>query len=164
LFAFDEVDIVFNSILPFKDDSVDLLVSVAVLEHMHNARLAVSEMFRCIKPGGELLVYVPFMQPVHAAPNDYYRWTTSGLRELFSGFSGVKVEIGAGPMSGFLWVFQEWVSIMTSFGSLLLKDLVLVLVMLLTFPLKYLDLLLENHPAAGKIASGLFVHAKKPHP
>jgi hypothetical protein len=64
-------------------------------------------------------------------------------------------------MSGFLWVFQEWVSILISFGSSLLKDVAFILVMLVTFPLKYLDLLLERHPGADKIASGFYIHAKK---
>lgn len=162
LFAFAEVDIVFNTILPFKADSVDLFLNIAVLEHMHNPQVAVAEMLRCLKPGGELLVFVPFSQPIHAAPHDYYRWTAAGLRELFKSFSIVDVGVGGGPVSGFLWVFQEWLSILTSFGSSVLKDLIMVFVMLITFPLKYLDLLLERHPAGNKIASGFYLYARKP--
>jgi len=152
---------VFNSTLPFEADTVDLLVSIAVLEHMHNASIAVSEMFRCLKPGGELVVYVPFIQPIHAAPNDYYRWTANGLRELFKGFSVVEVGVGAGPMSGFLWIAQEWIAIVTSFGNTVLKDAMLMLIMLITFPLKYLDLVLERASTSAKIASGFYIYARK---
>jgi SAM-dependent methyltransferase len=162
LFAFNKVDIVFNTILPFKADTVDLFVNIAVLEHMQNPQVAVSEMLRCLKPGGELLVYVPFTQPIHSAPNDYYRWTAAGLGELFKGFLVVDVGVGAGPMSGFLWVFQEWLSILLSFGNSALKDLVMILTMLITFPFKYLDVLLERYPAANKIASGFYIYARKP--
>ena len=164
LFAFDEVDMVFDAVLPFKADTVDLIVSIAVLEHMHNPGVAVAEMLRCLKPGGEILVYVPFTQPIHAAPHDYQRWTAAGLRELFSDFSVVEVGVGAGPMSGFLWVFQEWISILISFGNSVVKDLSFMVAMLLTFPLKYLDHLFERYPAADKIASGFYVFAKKPTP
>ena len=65
-------------------------------------------------------------------------------------------------MSGFLWVFQEWLSILASFGSSVLKDFIMIFVMLITFPLKYLDLLLERHPAGNKIASGFYIYARKP--
>ena len=38
--------------LPFPDESMDVITSEAVYEHVHNLRLAASEMFRVLKPGG----------------------------------------------------------------------------------------------------------------
>ncbi len=162
-FAFDEVDLVFETTLPFRAETVDLLLNIAVLEHMRTPQVAVTEIFRCLKPGGEVLVFAPFLQPVHAAPDDYFRWTAAGLRELFKDFSVEEVGIGAGPTSGFLWVFQEWLAVLLSFGSLALRDLVLLLIMFLTFPFKYIDALLEMYPSGGKVASGFYIHARKPY-
>ena len=161
-FAFDEVDVVFDTKLPFRGNSVDMLLNIAVLEHMRTPQLAVSEIFRCLKPGGEVLVFVPFLQPVHSAPDDYFRWTAAGLRELFKDFSVKEVGMGAGPTSGFLWVFQEWLAVALSFGVPALRDVILMAVMFLTFPLKYLDILLELYPTGEKAASGYYIHAAKP--
>lgn len=162
LFAFDEVDVVFETTLPFRTETVDLLLNIAVLEHMRAPQVAVSEMLRCLKPGGEVLVFVPFIQPVHAAPDDYFRWTAAGLRELFGDFRVQEVGIGAGPTSGFLWIFQEWLAVLLSFGSSTARDLVLMVSMCLTFPFKYLDALIELYPTAGRLASGFYIHATKP--
>lgn len=162
IYAFDEVDVVADTTLPFKDGAVDLFLNIAVLEHMKQPEIAVSEMLRCLKTGGEVFAFAPFMQPVHAAPHDYRRWTDAGLRELFSGFDIIEIGPGTGPTSGMLWVLQEWVSVALSFGCPVLKDIVLLAAMLLTFPLKHLDLVLERLPVPNRVASGYCIHARKP--
>ena len=101
------------------------------------------------------------MPPFHAAPDDFYRWTISGARELFSQFSEVDVFVGAGPASGFLWVLQEWLSILLSFGSKTLHDILFLTLMGLTWPVKFLDLFMVKLPYAENIASGFCVVAKK---
>lgn len=161
LFAFDDVDIVFDTVLPFKDESVDCFLNLAVLEHLPRPSRAVSEMYRCLKPDGTVLAYVPFMQPFHAAPHDYSRWTKRGAAELFGAFSRVEVGVGSGPTSGLLWVLQEWTSTALSFGSSTLKDLLLIGLMITTFPIKWLDFLLGWYPSADRLASGFFIHARK---
>jgi hypothetical protein len=77
-----------------------------------------------------------------------------GLRELFKDFVIVEVGTGAGPMSGFLWVFQEWLPVLVSFGSSVPKEFALILFMLAIFPFKYLDLLFERYFDGYKISSG----------
>lgn len=160
--SFDAVDVLSDTRLPFKEDSVDLILSLAVLEHISQPSLAVSEMLRCLRPNGELFVFVPFMQPFHAAPYDYQRWTEVGLREVFRDFDILQSGIGAGPTSGFLWVLQHWIALLLSFGSSTIKDLLLIALMIVTFPLKYLDIPLEHFVRSKDIASGFYVHAKKP--
>src|SRR6185436_19409586 len=44
--------------LPFKNDSVDAVISVAVLEHVKDPFLCAREMSRVLKPGGQLLCSV----------------------------------------------------------------------------------------------------------
>lgn len=68
--------------LPFRDDSVNLILSQAVLEHVTNPQQAVDEMFRVLMPYGALYVEAAFMQPIHMAPNHYFNITPYGLRHL----------------------------------------------------------------------------------
>ncbi len=69
--------------LPFKNDEFDTVLCVAILEHLEYPRKAISEMHRVLKSGGIILISVPFMFPIHDAPNDYWRFTKYGLKKLF---------------------------------------------------------------------------------
>jgi hypothetical protein len=60
-----------------------------------------------------------------------------------------------------LWVLQEWLAMVLSFGSKRLYRLVLPLTWLLS-PLKLLDLLLVHHPMAAQVASGFVIEVRKP--
>ena len=147
--------------LPLRDESFDGMISIAVLEHTLRPQDHVREMMRVLRPGGRVLCYIPFIQGFHASPQDYQRYTVSGIRELFREFEIIQVCPGGGPTSGMLWVLQEWLSMICSFGSERFYRLLLPLTWILS-PLKYLDCLLVHHPAAHVIASGLFIEARKP--
>lgn len=68
--------------LPFDAESVDTVLALEVLEHIPDATAVVAEAVRVLKPGGTLVVSVPFAYPVHDAPYDFHRWTPMGLRTL----------------------------------------------------------------------------------
>lgn len=162
IFAFEEVDVcVVPGPLPFQDDAVDCVLSVATLEHIPDPAATVAELRRVLKPGGEALLYIPFMQPFHAAPSDFQRWTEEGCKVLCSGFSHVATGIGAGPTSGFLWTACEWLALLLSCGNATAHSLLGLFFMVATSPLKFLDCLLERHPNAGGIASAFYVLARK---
>lgn len=76
-------------------------------------------------------------------------------------FKDVNIGVGAGPTSGFLWVMQEWLSLLFSFGNSNLKDALFLFFMIVTFPLKFIDILMEKHPMAETINSGFYIHARK---
>ena len=69
--------------LPFKDGSVDAVISIAVLEHVRDPFKCASEIVRILKPGGDLVCAVPFLQPLHGYPHHYYNMSHQGLRALF---------------------------------------------------------------------------------
>lgn len=161
-YAFNEVDIVADaSSIPIEDNSADLIINIALLEHVKTPKEVINEIHRIIKYNGEIFCFVPFMQPFHAAPNDFQRWTKQGVIELFSCFDDLEVSVAQGPTSGFLWVFQEWLSILLSFGSNTLHDILFLIIMILTAPLKLLDLFMIKFHDCEKIASGFYVVAKK---
>jgi len=50
-----------------------------VLEHLPDPDACIAELHRSLKPGGTLVLQVPFMYPVHDAPLDFHRWTRDAL-------------------------------------------------------------------------------------
>lgn len=162
IFAFKAVDVCIGpGPLPFKSNSIDLLISIATLEHVSDPIAIVHEFRRVLKVDGKMLLYVPFMQPFHAAPSDFQRWTEEGCKTLCSNFTHVSSGIGAGPTSGFLWIGCEWLALILSFGNTTCHSLLSILFMVITSPLKYLDALLERNPNANHIASAFYVLAQK---
>lgn len=163
--AFERVDVCADATdLPFRSGSVDCLVNLAMLEHVADADRVAAEMERVLRPGGEFFCFVPFMQPLHAAPSDFRRWTADGARGLFGALEVRQVGVGAGPTSGWLWVTVEWLALALSFGNATLRDCLALALMLILFPVKHLDRLLEGRPGAERIASGFFVAGRKTAP
>jgi len=71
-----------NHPLPFADGQFDTIVMSDVLEHVAEPLTLCSETSRILRPGGSLLLNVPFLYWLHERPHDYYRYTEYGLRHL----------------------------------------------------------------------------------
>lgn len=71
--------------MPFEDGRFDSVLCNAVLEHVANAEEAIRELARVVKPNGHVVVAVPFLQPFHACPTDFRRYTADGLEALGRG-------------------------------------------------------------------------------
>jgi SAM-dependent methyltransferase len=146
--------------LPFKDNSFDYVFSIYVLEHIPDTKRAINEMLRVLKPGGTSYCLVPFIQGFHAAPADFTRLTISGVKEQFSDFARTEA-VGLGPTSALLWIFQEWLALVLSLGIKRVGAILHILFMVLSFPIKYLDVLLSHFSGAEKIAVATEVIAYK---
>jgi SAM-dependent methyltransferase len=142
--------------LPFKTGSVDYVLNVAVLEHVPFPGRAIDEIHRILKPGGKLYCYIPFIQGFHASPNDFQRFTSEGMKVQFRNFDIEKLQ-AVGPTSGMLWIVQEWVAMALSFGIKPLYTVLHTLMMLTTWPIKFLDVAMNHHPAAKNIATAFSV-------
>lgn len=66
--------------LPIADESVDTVLMFEVLEHLPAPGAALREIHRCLRPGGKVVLSVPFLYPIHDAPIDFQRYTEHGLR------------------------------------------------------------------------------------
>jgi len=147
--------------LPFLDNSLDAVVNIAVLEHVQEPSKVIMELYRVLKPGGRVYSAIPFMQPFHASPQDYQRYTLPGIKYLHKDFNIIEAGVAAGPFSGFLWVFQEFFASVFSFGNPLLRNILTILIMLLTWPIKYLDILFVNLKTSPNLASVFYCIAEK---
>ncbi len=81
--------------MPFPDESQDAIFCSAVLEHVKNPIKGCQEMYRVLKPGGYIYVYVPFLYYYHAEKGyygDYWRFTEDCVEWLFEGYSHVEIE------------------------------------------------------------------------
>lgn len=65
--------------LPLINSCSDHVLLLDVLEHIPDPDRCLAEINRILKPGGSLIIQVPFMYPVHDAPLDFHRWTRFGL-------------------------------------------------------------------------------------
>lgn len=146
--------------LPFRDNTFDYVFSIYVLEHVPNPELAIKEMHRVLKPGGICYSFIPFIQGFHAAPNDYVRFTSSGVVNYFYEFDIIKNK-AVGPTSGALWIVQEWLAIILSFNSRKLHLIIHTIIMFISFPIKYLDIILSKSSLAKNIASVNEIIARK---
>jgi SAM-dependent methyltransferase len=69
--------------LPFDDGLFDLVVADQVLEHVEGyPERAVAEAFRVVRPGGHVVLTTCFMNPVHEAPDDFWRFSPAALEIL----------------------------------------------------------------------------------
>lgn len=117
--------------LPFKDGVFDAVISIAVLEHVKDPFACAREIARVLKPGGELLCNVPFLQPLHGYPHHYYNMTHQGLRALFEPalvVDDVRVPQEGLPVWTLTWIIQSWASGLpeparSEFLSMRLQDL-----------------------------------------
>lgn len=89
--------------LPFQDRKFHGVLIQAVLEHVLDPARVAEEIHRVLVPGGIVYADTPFMQQVHEGAYDFTRFTLSGHRWLFRGFTHLGSGASGGPGVAFLW-------------------------------------------------------------
>jgi SAM-dependent methyltransferase len=85
---------------PVPDESIHLVLCTEVLEHVLDTKRFLSELGRCLEPGGLVLMTVPFSARWHFLPNDYWRFTPTSLNELLRSIGCVDVHVYARGNAG----------------------------------------------------------------
>jgi SAM-dependent methyltransferase len=140
--------------LPFADGTFDGVVIQAVLGHVVDPARCVAEIHRVLRPAGLVYAESAFMQQVCGGPYDFYRFTQLGHRRLFRRFEEVASGPARGPGTALGWSYRYLLMSLarTRRARSLLEDVA----RLTSFPVKYLDYLLMDHPAATDAASGFY--------
>lgn len=79
--------------LSIVSSSFDNVLLINVLEHIFHYRELLAESFRVLKLGGQIVVVVPFLFPVHPSPSDYHRFTAEALRKELGDLRFENIEI-----------------------------------------------------------------------
>lgn len=85
---------------PFREKSMDVVVSTWVIEHLAAPDRLFAEAFRVLRRGGVLVCAIPFIYRKHLSPRDYWRLTDEAITQLArsSGFGGMEISpIGGAP-------------------------------------------------------------------
>ncbi len=95
--------------VPREDGSFDAVLSTQVLEHVEDPDLYLSECFRLLRPGGQMLLSTHGVFVYHPDPDDYWRWTNAGLRRVIerSGFEIERFEGVVGLLATGLQLAQD---------------------------------------------------------
>jgi len=90
-----------GSHLPFADGQFDLTLCTQMLEYVANPRTVITEIYRCLRPGGFLLLSVPAVFP-RDSEVEYWRFLPSAVRDLLAAFYKVDIEPEGDTLMGFL--------------------------------------------------------------
>lgn len=72
----------FDSKTTQPDNYADIILSNQVLEHVDSPQGYLQEALRILKSGGSILLSTHGYWYYHPTPNDYWRWTSAGLRKI----------------------------------------------------------------------------------
>ncbi len=92
-----DVEIRPDGTLPLGDETVDLVLSTQVLEHVDDPVRYLSECTRVLRPGGSLVLTTHGIMYIHRDPQDYWRWTCDGLEKVVRE-AGLEVERSVGVL------------------------------------------------------------------
>jgi SAM-dependent methyltransferase len=162
IFNSGSTDVIASALdLPFEDGVADLIILQGVLEHVENARKAIEESYRVLKPGGVFYTEMPFLQPYHECPIDVSRSTKPGLARLCLPMAELESGIHIGPASTFAWMLREFLASLISGGRQPLYRRSFTVLGWLVFPLKYADYFLERIPALHTVSSSCYYVGQK---
>ncbi len=78
---------------PLKSSHYDCIILTQVLQHIFDVNTALKNCYDALKPGGYLLVTVPFVMKYHEEPHDCWRFTPYSLERLAkdAGFASAEI-------------------------------------------------------------------------
>lgn len=97
--------------LPAEDGTYDTVLFLNVMEHIFNYQHIANEVVRITKPGGQLIVFVPFLMWYHPDHSDFFRYTDEALEKIFrtAGIDEISIQaIGGGPFIAATHMFVSY--------------------------------------------------------
>ncbi len=146
--------------LPFKNESFDIIYSIAVLEHVKKPWIVADEIFRVLHPGGHVVLELPFLNVIHDE-HDYFRFTDKGILSLFDEkrFDAILEQVGSGGGSFLSVFFLEYFR--QFLPSKYMKALWRMTMRYIFFLLKYLDVFVKTSQTLRVTANSFSFIGKK---
>jgi SAM-dependent methyltransferase len=149
-------------VLPFSESSFDGVITTQVLEHVLDADALILEMFRVIKPGGELVLSLPFVWQEHEEPYDFLRFSTFGISNSLNkfGFEVISMSKDTSAIESLavllnIYIINNLIPPIRGFEFLVSLSVCL--------PIQLFALLLKKLlPDQGKLYLNLIITARKP--
>ena len=84
IYPYPEIDLVcdLGNCVPFRENTFDLVTLLNVCEHVPDPKTLLNTVFRLLKPGGQVVITIPFLLKIHQAPVDYARYTHFALEKM----------------------------------------------------------------------------------
>ena len=93
--------------LPLQSARFEIVLSTQVLEHVEDPALYLTEAQRVLKEDGVIILSTHGSWHYHPTPQDYWRWTSTGLRKVIED-AGFKVVFFKGIMGDAATATQLW--------------------------------------------------------
>ena len=151
--VFDICNFELKKHLPFKPDIITIF---EVLEHVENPFKAIENINQILDNDKICLGSVPFNFHIHDEPNDYFRFTSFGLKKLFSGFKIVQIINRNG------WLESIFVNFIRLYKEKnIFSKLIGVFFTIIYFIFYPLILIIQKIAISDKLTTGYFIVAKK---
>lgn len=151
--------------LPVEDRYFDAVLCTQVLEHVKNVDM-INELIRVIKPGGTLVLSVPFIYNEHGSPHDYRRYTYHGLREIFLklGWKIVDIRKQGACGSTLALLLLNWCDMQLNSNRLLrtFKGFILPIFVAISLIINLIGLILDKLDTTGNFYNNVILIAHKP--
>ena len=78
---------------PSPKNHYDTVISLNVFEHIFDVKFILEEIYKSLRPSGNIFFSTPFLFPIHAHPDDYFRPTSSWINEALvnAGFKNITI-------------------------------------------------------------------------
>jgi SAM-dependent methyltransferase len=129
--------------LPFPDRSFDTIVCFEVFEHIFNIEQVLTEIYRVLRPDGQLLISIPFAWDEHEIPYDFARYTSYGLTHILNK-NGFEITTLVKTTTYILAVFQMLTAYLYQHALPKGRFIGRMSQFLIIFPLNVIALLLNN--------------------
>ena len=104
-----DIELQSDSKLNLSDDTVDIVLSTQVLEHIDSPKDYIDESYRVLRQNGLLILSTHGYWLYHPDPLDLWRWTSSGLKKIIQegGFEIIYFEGIMGLAATSIQLFQD---------------------------------------------------------
>lgn len=151
--------------MPFQNEQFDVVLCTEVFEHLKNPFKAAQEIKRVLKNNGKLVLTTRFIFPIHDSPNDFFRYTKYGLKEIFKDWKDVVIIEEAETVETISILLQRLIFQVDYKFNNLIKVLFLVLIKLFLclnkFKLKEFGEISKKNQEKTIMSSGYYLVANK---